>query len=146
MNQHHIAGRIGKNYGIRQFADGNSVLTFSVATKETWKDKQTNEKKEVTDWHNCVLRGRRAEALDKHLVKGLNVSICGRSVTRDYETRDGEKRRTTEIQVRELTIHWPPKDGGYQQQAAPPMNPPGQDGSFAPPPDDFGLGTDEPPF
>lgn len=125
MNQHHIAGRIGNVKDLFRFNDGNAVLNFSVATTESWKDKQTNERKEVTDWHNCVLRGPRAEGLASHLRKGLSVSICGRSVTREYD-KNGQTHRSTEIQVRELTIHWPPKEehGGQrveQQQQQPPQ-------------------------
>lgn len=147
MNIHTVTGRIGKVYDLRFFEDGNATLNFSVATTETWKDKRTNEKKERTDWHNITMKGKRAEGIAKHLVKGMYVTVSGPSVTRDYKDREGNMKRTTEIRARDLTICWAPKN---QRQQVPADNGGGRGGDFgndAPGGDNFGPDdTDDLPF
>lgn len=129
MNQHCIMGRIGKVHDLKTFSDGGAILSFSVATDRRVKrdDKWESE----TDWHNVRVRGNRASALQKHLVKGMFVGVMGTSRTRKYTDRDNSDRTITELHAYDVTIAWPPK--GSQQHA------PAED---APPNDAFARGDD----
>ena len=73
-----------------------------MATSETWKDKNSGERKEKTEWHRLVIWGRRAEGLQEYLKKGTQVYIEGRLQTRQWDDKDGNKRSTTEIRVDSL--------------------------------------------
>ena len=70
-----------------------------MATSETWKDKNSGDRKEKTEWHRLVIWGRRAEGLEKYLLKGTQIYVEGRLQTRQWEAKDGSKRSTTEIRV-----------------------------------------------
>jgi single-strand DNA-binding protein len=96
VNKVILIGRLGKDPEVRNFENGNSVANFSLATTEVYRDKTTNEKKEITEWHNISLWGRLAEIAAKYLHKGEMVYIEGKLRTRSWE-KDGVTRYTTEV-------------------------------------------------
>ncbi len=96
VNKVIIVGRLGQDPEIRYMADGTAVTNFSLATSETWKDKQTGEKKERTEWHRIVAWRQLGELCGKYLSKGRECYIEGRLQTRSWE-KDGITRYTTEI-------------------------------------------------
>lgn len=96
MNQHNIIGHLGKDPELRTLENGNKVCQFSVATSETWKDKSGN-KQTSTDWHNVQVWGKLAEICNQYLKKGSHVYISGKSRTRSYDDKEGNKRYVTEL-------------------------------------------------
>lgn len=112
VNKVILLGRMGKDPEIRYTQAGDAVANFSLATSDVWKDRNTHEKIEKTEWHRCVAWKRRAELIGEYLRKGSRVYIEGSLQTRQWEDRDGNKRYTTEIKVKHLEfIDWP-DDGG----------------------------------
>jgi len=101
VNKVIIVGRLGQDPEIRYMADGTAVTNFSMATSETWKDKQTGEKKERTEWHRIVAWRQLGELCGKYLSKGSQCYIEGKLQTRSWE-KDGITRYTTEIVATEL--------------------------------------------
>jgi single-strand DNA-binding protein len=98
VNKVILVGRLGKDPESKSFANGGSVVKFSLATSETWKDKQSGERKEKTEWHNVVIFN---EALGKiaaqYLRKGSEVYLEGAIETRKWQDQSGAERYTTEI-------------------------------------------------
>lgn len=101
MNRHTVMGHLGKDVDMKYMANGNAVANFSVATSEKWKDKQTGEQKERTDWHNVVVYGKQAEWAAEHR-KGELVHVEGPSRTRKWQDKNGQDRYTTEIHARDV--------------------------------------------
>ena len=97
INSAHLVGRLGKDPEIKYTQAGKAVANFSIATSEVWKDKNTGEKNEVTDWHNIVIWDKLAEVCGEYLKKGSQVYVSGRLKNRSWEDQDGIKRYTTEI-------------------------------------------------
>ena len=95
MNKVIVLGHLGRDAETNFTQSGVAVTKFSVATSRRWKDSQSDEWKEETDWHNIVLW--RSENLANYLTKGKQVYVEGRLQTRSYEDRDGAKRYVTEI-------------------------------------------------
>jgi len=91
-----IVGRMTADPELRTISSGNSVTSFGVATNRYWVNKQ-GERQEGTEFHNVVVWGKQAEIVNQFLKKGSLILIEGRLQTRDWEGRDGQKRRTTEI-------------------------------------------------
>lgn len=96
VNKVILVGRLGKDPEVRNLENGASVANFTMATSETYKDKVTGEKKEITDWHNIVLWRGLAEIAQKYLHKGDMIYVEGKLRTRSWE-KDGVTRYTTEI-------------------------------------------------
>lgn len=96
VNKVILIGRLGKDPEVRNLDNGAVVANFSLATSESYKDKTTGEKKEVTEWHNIVLWRGLAEISQRYLHKGDMVYIEGKIRTRSWE-KDGVTRYTTEI-------------------------------------------------
>ena len=97
LNKVFLVGRLGKDPEIRFSGDGNAIANFSIATNETWKNKEGNQQ-EKTDWHNIVVFGASAEKyIQPYVKKGTLVSVEGKLQTRDWEDKDGNKRYTTEV-------------------------------------------------
>lgn len=101
LNKVMLIGNLGRDPEIRYSQQGTAMVNFSIATSEQWKDKNTGEKQERTEWHRIVAFGKPAEILEKYLSKGSKVYIEGRIQTRNYE-KDGQTHYTTEIVVREF--------------------------------------------
>ena len=92
-----LIGRLGGDPEVRYTPSGVAVANFNIATSEEWKDKDSGEKKERTEWHRIVAWRKLGEICGEYLSKGRQVYIEGRLQTRDWEDRDGNKRYTTEI-------------------------------------------------
>ena len=92
-------GVLGRNPETKQFPNGGSMTTFSVATTEFWKDKTTGERKEATEWHRITTSNRLAEIASKYLKKGSKAYIEGSLRTRKYKDQSGADREVTEIRA-----------------------------------------------
>jgi single-strand DNA-binding protein len=98
VNKVILIGNLGKDPEVRTFQNGGKVCNFSLATSESWKDKQTGERKDKTEWHNVVIKNENLITVaERYLKKGAKVYIEGRVETRKYTDKDGAERYTTEI-------------------------------------------------
>ena len=104
VNKALIIGNLGQDPEIKYTQSGSPVANLSVATSERWKDKNTGEQKEQTEWHRVGVFGRLAEIAEQYLKKGSKVFIEGKIQTRDWEDADGNKKYTTEVVAREMTM------------------------------------------
>ena len=111
VNKSIILGRVGKQPEQKSLSSGTQVTSFSVATSEKWRDKSTNEQQEKTEWHNIVCWGKLAEIAGKYVNKGGIVYIEGKSETRSWDDKDGNKKYRTEIIARELQMIGGKKQG-----------------------------------
>ena len=97
LNKVLLIGRLGQDPEIRHTKNGQAVASFSIATNESWRDKEGNQQ-ERTDWHNCVAFGPTADKyIEPYVKKGTLVSIEGTLQTRSWDDKDGNKRYTTEV-------------------------------------------------
>ena len=99
VNKVIILGNLGKAPVIRFMPNGETITNLSIATSESWQDKQTGQPREKTEWHRVAMFGRLAEIASKHLVKGSKVYIEGALQTRKWQTQQGQDQYTTEIVV-----------------------------------------------
>ncbi len=97
INKAILIGRLGSDPEVRYTPSGVAVANFNIATSEEWKDKDTGDKKERTEWHRIVAWSKLGEICGEYLSKGRQVYIEGRIQTRSWEDRDGNKKYTTEI-------------------------------------------------
>ncbi|BCX82686.1 single-strand DNA-binding protein [Methylomarinovum caldicuralii] len=104
VNKVILLGNLGADPETRYMPSGDAVTTLRVATSETWKDKQTGQQQERTEWHRVVLFGRLAEIAAEYLKKGRQVYIEGQLRTRKWQGQDGQDRYTTEIVAREMQL------------------------------------------
>ena len=104
VNKAIIVGNLGRDPEIRYSANGNAVASISIATSERWKDKNTGEKQEKTEWHRVKLFGRLAELAGEYLKKGSQVYVEGRIQTTKYQDKEGVDRWSTDIVAREMTF------------------------------------------
>lgn len=111
LNKCQIIGHLGADPETRYFDDGNMVANISVATTESWKDKQTGEKQERTQWHRIVMYRRLAEIAAEYLRKGSLVYIEGKLRTRKWQDRDGNDRYTTEVIADRMLMLGGKRDG-----------------------------------
>jgi single-strand DNA-binding protein len=103
VNKVILIGRLGKDPDARNLENGTTVANFTMATSETYKDKTTGEKKEITEWHNVVVWRGLAEITQKYLHKGDMVYIEGKLRTRSWE-KEGVTRYTTEVVADNMTM------------------------------------------
>lgn len=132
VNKVILVGHLGQEPEVRYMPNGGAVANLSLATSETWRDKQTGEQKEKTEWHRVVVFGKLAEIAGEYLQKGLQVYIEGALQTRKWTDTQGLERYTTEIIVnvggtlqmlgnrREASSTSAPQTSGQPQQAAAP--------------------------
>jgi single-strand DNA-binding protein len=99
INKVILVGNLGQDPEIRYTADGRPIATFSIATSETWKDKNSGERRDKTEWHRVVVFGKLAEICGQYLAKGRQVYIEGKLQTRKWQGQDGQDRYTTEVVV-----------------------------------------------
>jgi single-strand DNA-binding protein len=111
VNKVILVGRLGKDPEVRNLDSGVAVANFTLATSESYKDKTTGEKKEVTEWHNIVLWRGLAEIAQRYLHKGDMVYVEGKLRSRSWE-KDGVTRYTTEVVADNMTM-LSTKPGGY---------------------------------
>ncbi len=114
VNKVILIGNLGADPEIRHLQDGVSVANFNLATSEFFKDKNTGERREQTEWHRVVAWRRLAELTEKYLKKGSKVYIEGKLRTRKWE-KDGVDRYTTEIMADEMTLLDRPSGQGQAQ-------------------------------
>ena len=98
INKVIIVGHLGNDPEIRTMPNGEAVANISVATSESWTDKNTGERREITEWHRIVFYRRQAEIVGEYLRKGSQVYVEGRLRTRKWQDQNGQDRYTTEIQ------------------------------------------------
>jgi single-strand DNA-binding protein len=103
LNKVILIGNIGRDPELRYTASGQPVANFSLATSEAWTNRD-GEREQRTEWHRIVAWGRLAEICGEHLSKGKQVYVEGRLQTREWEDRDGNKRRTTEVTAQQLLM------------------------------------------
>ena len=140
-----ILGNLGNDPEVRYMPNGEPVANISIATSETWNDKNTGEKREKTEWHRVVAYRRTAEIIGQYTRKGSKLYVEGRLQTRKWTDQSGQQRYTTEIVADSVQLLDSRGDGnrghddhssrggqGHQQQQpqqnnAPQYNPPAQD-------------------
>ena len=137
VNRVQIIGNLGKDVETRYMPNGDAVSNCTVATTDSWKDKNTGEKKEVTEWHRVVFFRNLAEIAGKYLKKGSMVYIEGSLKTRKWTDKDGHERYTTEI-VGDKMQMLDKRQGGGNAEPAPNQAPAGNTGGDdQPPADDY---------
>ena len=115
VNKVIIVGNLGKDVDLRYTASGDAIANLSVATSESWKDKESGQKKEVTEWHRCSCFGKLAEICGQYLKKGSQVYIEGSLRTRKWTDKDGVERYTTEIRCDDMKMLGSRPQGQGQQ-------------------------------
>ena len=122
VNKVILVGNLGNDPEVRYMPNGNAVANVSLATSETWKDKNTGDQQEKTEWHRVVFFNRLAEIVEQYVKKGTKLYVEGRLQTRSWE-QDGVKRYTTEIVANEMQMldsrGGASQDFGGQQASAP---------------------------
>jgi single-strand DNA-binding protein len=104
INKVILIGNLGADPEVRYTPSGDAVATLRIATSETWKDKQTGEQMERTEWHRVILWRRLAEIAQQYLHKGSKVYVEGKLATRKWTDQSGQDRYTTEIQGHEMQM------------------------------------------
>ena len=99
INKVILIGNLGADPEIRYMPNGNAVANVSIATSESWKDRNTGEPQERTEWHRVVFFGKLAEVVGQYLRKGSKLYVEGRLQTRKWQGQDGQDRYTTEVVV-----------------------------------------------
>lgn len=122
MNKAILIGNIGRDPEVRTTQSGDKVANLALATSERWKDKQTGERKERTEWHRVTVWGPLAGICEQYIRKGAKVAITGRIETRKWQDQSGQDRYTTEIVLRgpqaELEM-LDSKQGGGREDTSP---------------------------
>jgi len=141
-----LVGNLGKDPDIRYTPGGAAVANVTIATNESWKDKNTGEMQEKTEWHNVVFFSRLAEIVGEYLKKGSQVYVEGRLQTRKWQDKSGNDRYTTEIVANEMQMLGG-RSGAGMPESRPsgpaPMAPQQAEQSSAPAANDF---DDDIPF
>lgn len=161
VNKVIIIGNLGNDPETRFFPDGGAVTNASIATSESWKDKQTGQMQERTEWHRVVFRDRGnyrlGQIAGEYLKKGSKVYVEGSLRTRKWQDQSGQDRYTTEILVNEMQMldsrpsggdAYDQSGGGFNQQPSRPAPPKQQGSASAAPPasSDFPDFEDDIPF
>jgi single-strand DNA-binding protein len=137
VNKVILLGNLGRDPELRYTQGGQAVANFSIATSESWNKKDGSGREERTEWHRIVAWGRTAELCAQYLAKGRTVYVEGRLQTREWENKEGQKQRTTEVIAQ--TVQFIGSGGGAARaaQGAGATAAPATSGSFdGPPPDD----------
>ncbi|MDU7585876.1 MAG: single-stranded DNA-binding protein [Acidovorax sp.] len=121
VNKVIIVGNLGRDPEMRTFPSGDQVANVRIATTDKWRDKNTGENKEATEWHNVVFTGRLAEIAGQFLRTGSQVYVEGSLRTRKWQDKNGEDRYTTEIRADVMQML-----GGGREEGQPSAQPPRQ--------------------
>lgn len=113
-NRVNLLGNLGRDPEQRYLPDGTPVTTVSLATSEAWRDKQSGERRERTEWHRIVFFGELARIAGEYLIKGSSIDVEGRLRTRKWTDKDGTERYATEIVAQELVML-----GGKRKEGGP---------------------------
>jgi single-strand DNA-binding protein len=143
VNKVILIGNLGQDPEMRSFASGDAVCNIRVATSETWKDKNTGEQQERTEWHTVVAFRRLAEIMGQYLKKGSKVYIEGKLRTRKWQDQQGNDRYTTEIVADEMQM-LDSRGGSADYNAAPRASAPSSKPAGQPAPVDNGFEDDIP--
>jgi single-strand DNA-binding protein len=125
VNKVILIGNLGRDPEVRYSPNGQAIANVTIATSESWKDKNTGEKQEKTEWHRVVFFGRLAEIAGEYLKKGSQVFVEGRLQTRKWQDKDGQERYTTEIVANEMQMLGSRAGGGMPAESV------NQDTSYA---------------
>jgi single-strand DNA-binding protein len=139
VNKVILVGNLGRDPEVKSMQDGRSMVNMSVATSDTWRDRQSGERKERTEWHRVVIFNEKlAEVAQKYIRKGSKVYVEGQLSTRKWTDQSGQERYTTEVVIPRFGGALTMLDGrgGGEAGAAPG----GTDDEFAPPPSGGGGG------
>lgn len=121
VNKVILVGNLGNDPEIRYMPNGGAVANITIATSESWKDKNTNQQQEKTEWHRVAIFGKLAELAGEYLRKGSQVYIEGQLQTRKWQDQSGQDRYTTEVVVQGfngvMQMLGGKQQGGNQQQA-----------------------------
>ncbi len=112
-----LLGTLGRDPETKVFPNGGSLTQFSIATSESWTDKNTGDRKEQTEWHRIVLYNRLGEIAQQYLKKGSKVYIQGKLRTRSWEDQNGQTRYTTEIIAEQMQMLDSNPNSGVQPPA-----------------------------
>ncbi len=123
INKVILIGNLGKDPDIRYTPGGAAVANVTIATNESWKDKNTGEMQERTEWHNVVFFSRLAEIVGEYLRKGSQVYVEGRLQTRKWQDKSGNDRYTTEIVANEMQMLGGRSGAGMPESNAPAARP-----------------------
>ena len=104
VNKVILVGNLGRDPEIRTFPSGDRVANCTMATTETWKDKQTGERRELTEWHRLTFRGGLAGIVEQYLRKGSQIYVEGSIRSRKFTDKEGAEKSITEINVSEMTM------------------------------------------
>jgi single-strand DNA-binding protein len=104
VNKVILIGNLGKDPEMKSFPNGDAFCNLTLATSDSWTDKQSGEKKERTEWHNLVFTRRLAEIAGQYLKKGSKIYVEGSLRTRKWQDKEGHDRYTTEIQVNDMQM------------------------------------------
>ena len=99
INKVILVGRLGKEPDVRYTQDGEAIANITLATSESWKDKNTGQKNEKTEWHRVVFFGGIAGIVGEYLHKGSNIYLEGKMQTRKWQDKEGQDKYTTEVVV-----------------------------------------------
>lgn len=132
LNKVILIGNLGRDPEVRYMPNGEAVCNFSIATSETWNDRQTGQRQERTEWHNITLYRRLAEVAGQYLRKGSQVYIEGRIQSRKYTGKDGIERTAYDIIGSEMKMLGGGNDSGQQNAQHTPPAPPSRQASAAP--------------
>ncbi len=102
INKVILIGNLGRDPEVRYMPNGNAVANFSVATSESWKDKQTGENRDKTEWHSIVVFGKLAEIVGEYVKKGTQVYLEGQLQTRKWQDQSGQDHYTAEVVINSL--------------------------------------------
>ena len=112
VNKVILVGNLGKDPEVRYAASGSAVANATLATSESWKDKNSGEKQEKTEWHKLVFFGKTAEIAGQYLKKGAQIYVEGKLQTRKWQNKEGVDQYTTEVVVSELQMLGSRHDAG----------------------------------
>ena len=132
LNEFKLIGNLGQNPEVAFLPNGNAVATISVATSESWKDKQTGQPKEKTQWHRCKAFGKLADIMGQYLKKGSKAYFCGKIEYSEFTDKDGIKRYSTDLIIDDMLMLDGNPNAGQQQGGfqAPQQQAPQQQGGF----------------
>ena len=104
INKVILVGHLGKDPEVKYLPSGSAVANVTIATSESWKDKQSGDKQERTEWHNVVFFGKLAEIVGEYLKKGAQAYVEGSLRTRKWQDKEGKDRYTTEIVASDMQM------------------------------------------
>ncbi len=128
VNKVILVGNLGADPETRYMPNGDAVCNIRLATTESWKDKASGEKKEITEWHRVVFYRKLAEIVNQYVKKGSALYIEGRIRTRKWQDKEGQERYTTEIEASEMQMLGGRGQGGGESAGAPPARQQGNTG------------------